>query len=242
MRLAGVTVWILVGAALTGGAYWTFLITPESTLWSLAVSGLMLVTAVFLLALTVSGAIAGWRRGMSAHHLRTALGGVPAIAPAALTVVLVWWLVGNATDRVAIFSGPINAWFIASLGWDEVSWLFTGINWLALWLKWVVAPVLAVSMMAGIIGSGWRTLAHLSWARHALSPLTLGLATLTTGALVSAPWIYLVPWRPGGLPATSLELGFIIAKLALTALLMAIGVALIIRQATWTTSTPSSAS
>ena len=153
-----------------------------------------------------------------------------------------WWLVGGVTDRVTIFSGPITAWFIASLGWDDVSWLFTGINWLALWLKWVVAPVLAVSMMAGIIGGGWGALAHLSWARHALSPLTLALATLAAGALVSAPWIYLVPWRPGWLPATSLELGFIIAKLSLTALLMAIGVALIIRQATWTASTPSSAS
>jgi len=56
--------------------------------------------------------------------------------------------------------------------------------------------------------------------------------------LVAAPWVYLTPWRPAGLPATSVELAFIAAKLALTAASMATGLALIVRQAIWTTSTP----
>ncbi len=38
MRLALATVWILIGSALTAGVYWIFLITPESTVWSLLAS------------------------------------------------------------------------------------------------------------------------------------------------------------------------------------------------------------
>jgi hypothetical protein len=232
MRLVTVTLWILVGAALTGGAYWSFLITPESTIGALAASALLIIAAAFLAAITVSGAIVGWRSGLSAGHLRPAISGVPAAIPAALIAFVIWWLVGSATDLVTIYSGQINAWFIASLGWDDVSWLFTGITWIAAWLKWVVAPMLALSLMSGISADGWRTLAGIRWITRALAPLPLGLATMAFGALIVAPWVYLTPWRPEGLPATSIELAFIIAKLTFTAVLMAIGVALIIRQAT----------
>ena len=230
MRLVTVTLWVLAGAALTAGAYWSFLITPESTIWSLAVSALLLLTALFLAAITVSGAIVGWREGISTRHVWTAVVGVPAMIPAALIVALLWWLTGSVTDRVTIYSGPINAWFIATLGWDDVSWLFTGVTWLARWVKWVVAPMLAISLMAGITNTGWRALAGASWITHALTPLRLGVATLIVAVLVAAPWIYLTPWRPEGLPATAVELMFIIAKLSVLALLMATGVALLIRQ------------
>ncbi len=232
MRLVSVTLWILAGAALTGGAYWSFLITPESTVGALAASSLLFITAAFLAAITLSGAITGWRDGLSTRHLRTAITGVPAAIPAALVVFAIWWLVGSATDRVTIYSGQINAWFIASLGWDDVSWLFTGTTWLAAWLKWVVATMLALSLMASVLVEGWRTLTGMHWVTRALAPLSLGIATIAFGVLIAAPWTYLTPWRPEGLPATSIELAFIIAKLSVMALLMASGLALIVRQAT----------
>jgi hypothetical protein len=242
MRLVTVTLWLLAGAALTAGVYWSFLITPESTVWSLGASALLLLTAAFLLALTISGAAVGWRHGVSSSHIRTAVVAAPGMVPAALVAGLVWWLGGSITDRMALYSGPINAWFIASFGWDDVSWLFTGVTWLAGWLKWVVGPVLALTLMGAILADGWRGAASAGWIKRALSPMPLATATVLFAALVAAPWTYLTPWRPADLPPTSLELGFVIAKLAVTALLMAVGVALIIRQATWTTSTPSSAS
>ena len=232
MRLVSVTLWILAGAALTGGAYWSFLVTPESTVGALAASSLLIITAAFLAAVTVGGAILGWRDGLSASHLRTTIAGVPAAIPGALVVFAVWWLVGRATDSVTIYSGQINAWFIASFGWDDVSWLVTGIAWFSVWLKWVVAPMLALSLMASVLVAGWRTLTGMRWVTRALAPLSLGIATIAFGVLIAAPWTYLTPWRPEGLPATSIELAFIIAKLSVTALLMASGLALIIRQAT----------
>lgn len=240
MKLAAITLWILAGAALTGGAYWTFLITPESTVGSLAVSALLLAVAFFLLAVTVNGAIQGWARGLSVSVLRSAITGAAAIVPAVLVFAAVWWLVGSVTDRVTIYSGQINAWFIARFGWSDVSGLFRAIDWAALWMKGVAAPMLALSLMAAITLAGWPSLARAAWLKHAVSPLRLALATLWFALFVVAPWVYLAPWRPQGLPATSVELAFIIAKLSVTALLMATGAALIIRQATSTTSTPSS--
>ena len=41
MRLVLAALWILLAAVLTAGAYWGFLITPESTIWSLIVSALL---------------------------------------------------------------------------------------------------------------------------------------------------------------------------------------------------------
>jgi len=232
MRLFTITLWLVAGATLAAGAYWTFLLTPESTAWTLAASALLAITAAVLAGLTIGGAIIGWQHGVSASHLRTAIAGAPAGIPGVVVAGLIWWLVGVATNRVTIYNGPINAWFIASFGWADVSWLFTAIEWLSKWLKWVVAPMLALSLMAGILATGWRALSGVAWITRALAPLLLGIATLLFAALVAAPWLYLTPWRPAGLPATSIELAFIIAKLSVTTLLMAIGVALIIRQAT----------
>jgi len=232
MRLVTVTLWLLAGAALTGGVYWSFLITPESTGWSLAASALLVITAAFLLALTISGAAVGWRHGVSTSHIRAAVAGVPGIVPAAAIAALFWWLANSVTDGMTLYNGPIRAWFIASLGWDDVSWLFTGVSWLAAWLRWVVGPVLALSLLGAILSQRWRGLASVSWITRALAPLPLATATLLFAALVAAPWIYLTPWRPEDLPATSVELAFVIAKLSVTALLMAVGVALIVRQTT----------
>lgn len=233
MRLATITLWILLGAALTAAAYWSFLITPESTIWMLLVSAVLLLTTGFVVGLTLGGAIIGWRDGVSARLLRAAIAAVPAVLPAALLVGATWWLTGRLTNLVAINSGPINAWFIATFGWDDVAWLFTGIDWLALWLRWVVAPVLALAVMARVITGGWRELTRVAWLRHGLAPGNVAVATLLFAAFVAVPWLYLAPWRPTGLPATTLELVFIVVKLSVVTVLMATGAALIIRRATF---------
>ncbi len=89
---------------------------------------------------------------------------------------------------------------------------------------------MALSLLGAMLSTGWGALAKPSSIFRALAPVRLALTTLWFGVFLAAPWIYLVPWRPRALPATSVELAFIIAKLAVAAVLMAIGVALIIRQ------------
>ena len=56
-------------------------------------------------------------------------------------------------------------------------------------------------------------------------------ATLWFVALIALPATYLLPWRPGNLPPTSIEFVFIIAKLSLSAIMFAIGAALVTYEA-----------
>ena len=231
MRLALATIWILAGSALTAGVYWTFLMTPESTIWTLMISAVLALVALALVGLTASGAIAMWLHGASITSLRSAAKSIPGVVPAALIVLLVWWLANRVEIWVAMRSGQISAWFIARFGWDDMSWLFATIGYVADWFRWVFAALLALSLMAGFVAIGWRALMQAAWFRRALSLRAIAAATLWFGALIALPWIYLVPWRPAGLPPTSIEFAFIAGKLSTAAVLAAVGLALMSREA-----------
>ena len=231
MRLVLAALWILAGAALSAGAYWSFLITPESTIWSLLMSALLAAVALALIGFTASGAILVWRQGASIASIRRAGQSIPAVIPAALLVALVWWMTDRAETWVAMQSGQINAWFIATFGWSDASWFFAGVGYVAGWFRWVIAALLAVSLMTGFVAMGWRAMAQSAWLWRALRPRTIIVATLWFVVLIVLPWLYLVPWRPEGLPPTSIEFAFIVAKLLLSAVLFAVGAALMIFEA-----------
>jgi hypothetical protein len=238
MRLVIVTAWILLGAALAGGAYWGFLNTPESTAVALIVSALLVVLTMVLVAITINGAISLWVHGPSAAALRRSLTRVAAVVPALIIVAVFWWIAASIDTWVALRSGEINAWFIARFGWDDMSWLFTGIRYFTMWLRWVAGPLLAVSLMGGLAALGWRAGARPHWLRRGMRLRTLAVATLWFVVLIVLPWIYLVPWRPDWLPPSGTELAFIVGKLALAAMVMAAGVALMIYEATRAPLTP----
>ena len=232
MTLVLVTTWILVGAAVTGGAYWGFLNTPESTVFTIASSVLLVLLTTALLAMTINGAIFLWANGPSAPALKRSFKVIPAIIPALLVFALFWWLAYRIDTWVALRSGEINAWFIATFGWDNISWLFTSIRFFTNWMRWVLGAVLALSLMGGMAVIGWRAGTRLPWLRRALRPRTLALATLWFVVLIVLPWLHLVPWRPDWVPPSGAELAFIVGKLAIAAILMAVGVALMIYEVT----------
>ena len=232
MTLLLVTTWILVGAAVTGGAYWGFLTTPESTVFTIASSVLLVLLAMALLAMTINGAIFLWVNGPSARALRRSFKVIPAVVPALLVFALFWWLAYRIDTWVALRSGEINAWFIATFGWDNISWLFTLIRFFTTWMRWVLGALLAVSLMGGMAVVGWRAAARVQWLRRALHPRALAVATLWFVVLIVLPWLYLVPWRPNWVPPTGAELAFIVGKLSIAAILMSAGVALMIYEVT----------
>ncbi|MEO7155980.1 MAG: hypothetical protein ABI039_00375, partial [Vicinamibacterales bacterium] len=125
MRFLQATGWVLLGAALTAGVYWGFLITPESTIWTVMLSAVLAIVALAMAGLTANGAIAIWSGGVSIAGSTRALRAIPAVVPAALIVLLLWWLTARVETWVAMRNGQISAWLIARFGWDDVSWLFT---------------------------------------------------------------------------------------------------------------------
>jgi hypothetical protein len=221
----------MVGCALTATVYWAFLITPESTIWALVMQAMLVIAAVGLAGLTATGAIAMWWHGATITGVKRALESVHGVIPAAVIVWVTWWLAHRVEVWITMRSGPINAWFIARFGWDDMSWLFAAIGLAADWFRWVIAALLALSLMAGFVAIGWRALGQSAWLRRALRPRAIAAATLWFGALIALPWTYLVPWRPAFLPPTSVELAFIVAKLSVSAILFAIGAALVTYEA-----------
>ena len=231
MRLALATLWIMVGCVITATVYWAFLITPESTVWALIMSAMLAVAGLALAGLTASGAIAMWWHGASISGVTRALQAVHGVIPAAVIVWVIWWLAHRVEVWITMRSGQISAWFIARFGWDDMAWLFTAIGIAADWFRWVIAALLALSLMAGFVAIGWPSLAQSAWLRRALRPRTIAAATLWFGALIALPWLYLVPWRPAGLPPTSVEFAVIVGKLSVSAILVALGAALIAYEA-----------
>jgi hypothetical protein len=231
MRLALATLWIVIGCAVNGGIYWLFLNTPESTIWTLGASALLAIVIAIVDALTVTGAMTIWANGLSRGSVTRAVRAIPSIIPALLIFVLLWWLTMRGETWIGMRSGPISAWFIAQFGWADVSWLFTAIRYVAIWIRWVLATMLALSLMAGVVAVGARALRQFAWLRRALRPRALLLATLWFGVLIALPWNYVVPWRPAAVPPTSIEVVFIAVKLSLCAIMFAMAVALMIREA-----------
>jgi len=231
MRFAIATLWILVGAALSGGVYWAFLMTPESTVWTLIGSAILAIVVLMLAGFTITGAIAILGNGLSKTTIDRALRSIPSILPALLIVSIVWWITLRGETWVGMRSGQISAWFIAQFGWADVSWLFRAIRYTAMWFRWIVASMLALSLMTGFVIAGTRAVAQGAWLRRALRPRALIFSTLIFIVLIALPWKYVVPWRPVGLPPTSIEMAFITVKLSITAVMFAIAIALIIREA-----------
>lgn len=230
MKLVLATVWILIGGAIAGGLYWAFLITPVSTALALAATALLAIAVLLLAGAIVNGTIEILSDGWSAPGLRRAFASIGSIVPAGLIVLLIWWLTSRVEVSIAQYSGQINAWFIARFGWDDMSWLFTTVRYVGMWLRWVLGALLALSLMAAMLRAGAAALGRPAWIGRALRPRALLLATLAFVLLIALPWAYLVPWRPAWIPATSAELVFIVSKLSVAAILGALALALITRE------------
>ena len=239
MRLALASLWILLGSALTAGVYWTFLITPESTIWTVIASALLAAAALLMAGFTASGAIAILAHGPSLMAIRRALRALTSAIPAALILFALWWLTTQAENWISMRSGQINAFFIARFGWADVTWLFTAVHRIAQWGRWVVGALLALSLIAGFVAIGWSALTQFAWLRRALRPRTLLIGTFWFVLLIALPWMYLVPWRPKQVPGSSIEFAFIVAKLSVSAILFAIGAALMAFEASRVPGAPS---
>jgi len=228
--LALSTLWILGAAAAFAALWWGFLNTPESTVFMLGLSLMLVIGMVVVVGLAWGGALAAWDGASAPATIRVAAAGLRYVLPPALVVGIAWWLVGVALSWMDAHSGEIGAWFIATLGWTDVTWLLTAATYLGQWLRGVVAPFAALVWFARLRHSGWPAFERSALAL-AFAPGRIAAATVIAVLALWAPLRYGLYWRPLGLPASWVEPAVALAKFALLATLAAVGLSLIAKLA-----------
>ena len=184
---------ILAGRRPCRALYWAFLNTPESTVFMLALS-LLLVDRAWPWCWRDRQRRAGSAGPAAGRAVRcdAPLGGVPAFVPVALFVLAVWWAVGPR-PRLArrARSGEISAWFIATFNWSDVRPLIARRALCGDWLRIVVAPFAG----AGVAGRRAR--------RQVAARISLRVAAARVRR--RRDWCWRPSWRPHAVGAAHLR-------------------------------------
>jgi len=216
-----VTAWAGAGHAILGALYWLLLQIPESNVFMLTASLLVVVAAVAGAGIVEATALAGLRPNVRAKAA-FATGTRRAmwiVLPLALFGAF-WWATGFATQWLTAVRGQIDAWFIATFGWTNVGWFHTLTAWVVWFLRYPIAVALGVSLMAALTDVGAGALTRSAWlarAWHWRTALVVPFALLVGFYL---PWQFVVPWRPASLPVSWVQPAFAAVKLALVFVVM----------------------
>ena len=228
-RIAGATLWLIIGHAVVGGLFWLLLNVPESNVATLATSALIVVLLIAVAAL-VEGAAVVWLEGRAgARGLATrAPSALVAFIAAACAFWAIWWITGRATRWLAIHGGEMDAWLLLHFNITKTARLHAGLAWAVT----IARYVLGLSIAAALVGAGTiEGVASLAasgvWARRAFAPRRLVAIAFCWALLLWLPWMA-AGWRPRTLPRSA-ELVFVSVKLAVLYLAANLGVALILR-------------
>ena len=196
-----VALWIGVIDGLAGVAGLGFLYTPESNLPMLVLSALLVLLAAALLLLSSTSGAAAL---------------VQRIAP--------WKALGMAR------AGQVDAAAIVAGNVTNTRPLHTAVHWLVVIVQWIVVPSWLATALAWIAAYERRDVLGLKWLASGLHWRILLVTAAAVAVLVWLPWRF-VYWRPRALPASSVEMVFIVAKLAVIYLLSQIAWAIVLATA-----------
>lgn len=220
---------LLAGHAAAGALFWSLVSVPESNLAMLALS--VLVTGALILALswTERTAVLAWDPSITLS--RAARRGLTDLFPFVAGVLvfwLFWWLTSRADAWHTAHAGEIDAWWMARTGSAQTAWIHAAVA-IVLWLiRYLIGVSLAVAALSAGTVRGARALLSVAWVRRGLSVRQLGPMGLAIVVLILLP-LQAAYWRPESIPPDSLELAFVIARLAAIYLLVNIGWALVLR-------------
>lgn len=232
-RVALIAAWLIAGQVIVGALYWRFLVTPESNSAMLVVSAGLVLAMVLVAGVTIGSAILT----SASSSISRGVWGAPWIVVAVLPALVLWWLVSRADAWIAAHSGEVAAWFIARLGWADVSWLMRSLDYISLWLRVVVAPLLALALFAALLFRGRAALGQFWWIGRALRPSTLVVSTIAFALLIALP-LQAAYWQPPGLPDTWVQPAAAGLRLLAIALVATVGWAIMIAMVADRTAVP----
>ena len=226
-----VALWIGVIDGLAGVAGLGFLYTPESNLPMLVLSALLVLLAAALLLLSsTSGAVALVQRIAPWKALGAGVRRLPLVLVVIGVVGLVcgaagwfesWWMArAGQVDAAAIVAGNVT----------NTRPLHTAVHWLVVIVQWIVVPSWLATALAWVAAYERRDVLGLKWLAGGLHWRILLVTAAAVAVLVWLPWRF-VYWRPRALPASSVEMVFIVAKLAVIYLLSQIAWAIVLATA-----------
>jgi hypothetical protein len=228
-RLAIITSWLLAGHAMWLAVFWGLLQVPESSAWMLVLSGVLVLMLIVMAGALHAGASAAWdlTRPVRAALLH-GIWYVPAALAAGVLFGAIWWLTGAVLDWHTGIAGQIDAWYIARTGRTDSRWIHFAIFWATMFVRWSVGLTLASSLLGSLTTINAAALKDVAWFRSALAPARWLAITFWFVLLVALPW-QVVDWRPARI-SVGAELWFVGAKLAVIAVAMAVGWALVLRR------------
>lgn len=212
-RTAALVTWLLVGHAVLGGLYWALLQVPESNVFMLTASALLVLAMILWTGVVEQ---AGILASDPKEGLRTAVRS--AISRSWLVVLpllifgFVWWLTWFAEGWFAAHNTEIDAWLILKTGRTETGGLHSTIAWAIWFVRYPLGVSLALSLLASTARLGTPGVVALAWLRRAFSWRQLPLVAVMLLAGIWLPWQW-VDWRPKNLPPTWVQPAFAGAKL-----------------------------
>ena len=220
-RASAILAWLVVGHAVLGALYWALLLVPESNVFMLATSLLLVLGMVWWLGLVEGVGLLAWRAD---DGLRAS------VAPAAKRVWLVvfplvvfgvvWWMTGLASGSLDRNWSEIDAWILVKTGWTRFPILRSACEHVMAFVRYGLGASLALTLFVDLLRSGVGGLRSPSWLRRAFSwrQLLVIAAALVVGVLLPSHLAYW-RWQPAGATATWFEAVFAATKLSLLYLL-----------------------
>lgn len=222
---------LLAGHAVVAGLYWAFLNVPESNVWMLALSALLVILMAAVSGWTEAAAVLAWTSEEPRRRIaRRALGGPAWILASLAVYALFWWITDRAASWHATYKGQIDAVLMARLGVTRTGVLHQAIGWILWAVRWVIGVSLGLGLFASGTMLGVRGLLVRVWFTRALALRRLLVIGLALGVLVMLPWRW-SGWRPRALPPTWMEPAFVAVKLGVLLLVAHIAWAIILREA-----------
>jgi hypothetical protein len=232
-RGIAITGWLVVGHAILGALYWLLLQIPESNVFMLTASLLVVIALIGWAGVVQATAVIGWVPGTrAAAALAQGARRAAWIAFPLALFVLVWLATGSVQNWLAAHRGEFDAWFIARFGWTDAGAFHTTVSWVLWFVRFGVGISLAAALFASMVAGRTPGTSPLAWVRRGGSWRSLLVTTAALWVGIWLPWHYLAAWRPASLSASWVQPAFAATKLTLMFIVMNIAWAIVLWWAT----------